>query len=64
MFDNALTNLKGGGSLKDLSALRVSILMKDFVFDCSNPKLISIIFKIIVFSLMYSLSRRIRECLS
>ena len=23
MFDNALTNLKGGGDLKDLSALRV-----------------------------------------
>ena len=25
MFDNALTNLKGGGDLKDLSALRVSM---------------------------------------
>lgn len=63
MFDNALTNLKGGGSLKDLSALRVSIIVKDVVFDCNNPKLIPIIFKIIVFSLC-SLSRRIRECSS
>ena len=25
MFDNALTNLKGGGDLKDLSGLRVRI---------------------------------------
>lgn len=60
MFDNALTNLKGGGSLKDLFALRVSILVKDF--DCYNPKFFPIIFKI-VFSLC-SLSRRIRECSS
>ncbi|XP_015775613.1 PREDICTED: E3 ubiquitin-protein ligase LRSAM1-like, partial [Acropora digitifera] len=31
MFDNALTNLKGGGSLKDLSALRVLDLHDNFI---------------------------------
>ena len=31
MFENALTNLKGGGELKDLSALRVSIKNAVFV---------------------------------
>ena len=62
MFDNALPNLKGGGSLKDLSALRVSNLVKDFDFDCNNPNFFPIIFKI-VFSLC-SLSRRVKECRS
>lgn len=33
MFDNALTNLKGGGDLKDLSALRVRIAYCKFVIQ-------------------------------